>query len=282
MRLVKESGNILMHFDSPADAANAASACEGAEPWRQHVDKAMSRGGDRYFGNSAKSFTELVQYASTGVDAAGVAAASIDVNKVQMRESPKDVFGGVYAQAGAEVDVALFLSGEPEHMIDFPLYEAPKAGRVVSLLVGIGGNASVKAKALQTFGSRVMEAVLGLEGIGLEVEVVVGEVASSSGSSISSRVKVKGAGEFLDPTALMFPITDPAFFRGICLANMWNAPKSLWPSYGMDRGSSAHLGRQGDIHSIALDHEVVIPPIVSNSDADKDILSDLLAQLYGE
>src|SRR6266704_3583274 len=68
--------------------------------------------------------------------------ATLDVAESAIRkveaEHTMDTFVPTFDVCGVDVDVARYLSGEPECMVDYPLTPIVKAGRVITLCVGSG------------------------------------------------------------------------------------------------------------------------------------------------
>ena len=276
-------GTWVCEYDSPLDAAEHAmenGESEGRDYFR-HVERRLgSNDYDNFYGDTASSMAEAMDYVRTGISADGVKAADIDAYSVLMQDAPGDMFLGSYDVSGADVDVPMMLMGEPEHMVDYPLTETPKSGKVVHITVPIMANCNVSETALAERGRRVMELLIGLEGIGLQVEVSA--VVSIKGfvdetAQIHQYVHLKKAGEWLDPTQLMFAIADPLFFRAFMFLAMYDSPREMHSklSLGDAFGQSCEPRpyREGSI---------LLPRIMRDADADDDLLGEIRTQLFGE
>src|SRR5579859_5905356 len=117
------------------------------------------------------------------------------------REHMTDTFQPVWDVSGAEVDVARYLSGEPECMIDFPLSKTSKSGRVVALCASIGVSGSVSPSTIQRRGKLITAFALALSRLGHSSELWA-DLSGANGFRI--RILVKGANDELDPAAVMF------------------------------------------------------------------------------
>jgi len=74
------------------------------------------------------------------------------------------------ADSGDDVDTGLFLEGDPEHWIEYPLM--PKANPVVKLVVSISASYGVNAETIFRKGAAIVAVVDGLEASGEETESV--------------------------------------------------------------------------------------------------------------
>lgn len=272
------ANHLLLTFDSPSDAVDAVDANPLVQDWRRHVDKRL-RGQEEldYYGETASSWGQLADYAHYGIDADGVEAAEVDQHNLEMHDAPKSVFDPVEGMAGADVDVTKMLTGDPEHMIDYVLVDNPNGERVITLVVNIGTNCHVTADQMHRHGLSVLSAVLGLEDVGLQVEVIASFTTSGfvHRNYVTQRVHCKRAGEFLDPTKLMFPIVDPVFFRAIGLANLWYAPEAWWEDFEIDQEPAyvGGLGYTSGISSASVEEGEIV--IERNDDALKKVLPHL-------
>ncbi|MFD1044176.1 hypothetical protein ACFQ1S_00485 [Kibdelosporangium lantanae] len=142
---------------------------------------------------------------------------------------------------GSDVDVARYLSGEPENMISYSLVTTPTTGRVISLAVNLGATGGVSVGDMVKRGKSVVALVYALERMGLSTELFAD---SQSGSrdlrpeTTREMVKVKGASDALDPAMIMFALAHPSFYRGLLFASMhahparFHEPLDIGRSYG--------------------------------------------------
>lgn len=116
-----------------------------------------------------------------------------------------------FAEAGDEVDVGMFLSDEPECMIEYPL--EPKRRPVVKLVVSAAFSAGIGAEEIYNRGAAVLAAIDLLEDAGVRVEVDL-DMGTEHGRHQTRRtVPLKLADEPLDRDKLAFAICHPATLR---------------------------------------------------------------------
>ena len=119
---------------------------------------------------------------------------------------------GSPTEAGDEVDVGLYLSGEPECMVEFLLEPRPKP--VVKFVISTTFAAGVDTESIYNRGAAVVAAVDTLEGSGVRVEIELDETISCRTSSrYTRRVFIKRADEALDRDLLAFAVAHASFLR---------------------------------------------------------------------
>lgn len=141
----------------------------------------------------------------------------------------------VWDVTGAQVDVGAFLAGTPECMIDYPLTQTSKVGRVVTLVVGVGVNCSVSGQSIIERGRKVVALALALTRLGHAVEIWADDTQSafSTQAKLFQRVLVKGVDDEIDPAVLLFALAHPAFQRGIKWATWDGLPASHREGYSL-------------------------------------------------
>jgi hypothetical protein len=110
-------------------------------------------------------------------------------------------FTPVWDVSGATVDVARFLSGEPECMIDFPLRQTVTAGRVITLVSSADCN-----MGSDWLSRGIMATGLGmaLHRMGYATEMWTDNYGLSPLADQYQRVMVKSTSDEIDPARLMF------------------------------------------------------------------------------
>lgn len=216
---------------------------------------------------------EAIALAREGLPAEGIEAAAIADDAVTSVEHEYDVpsFASYYDVTGSDVDVARYLSGEPENMIAYTMVDTPKVGRVVTIVVGIATLANTKAWQIAKRGRAIMALIFALEKLGLQVEVI-GNALSNGVSgrrenhySIRTVVTLKRAGEALDPAALMFALTHAAMFRAFVIPLRLLAGTESWRERSGFNSPGGHTVAGGD-PSVFGDDVINLPPIVSGKD----------------
>lgn len=126
--------------------------------------------------------------------------------------------------SGSEVDVAAYLAGIPECMLETELHSLSTQGRVVTFLVPAGYSCRAdhpaiinRGKALCVLGAAIVRA-------GHSIEVWSGFASRCPGLDARCRAvtKIVSAGEPFDPGRLMFAMAHPAMLRR-CWLGVWDA-----------------------------------------------------------
>ena len=124
------------------------------------------------------------------------------------------VFVPVFDVCGSDVDMGRYMSGEPECMVDYPLAQVVKAGRVITLCASMSVSGAVDAKSIVRQGQAVVALALALSQLGYAIEIwsdLTGKTYSDAYSV--TRVLVKSADDVLDPERIMFALAHPAMLR---------------------------------------------------------------------
>jgi len=132
--------------------------------------------------------------------------------------------GWQYDVAGALPDVARYLAGDPENMLNPTAEPAPR--RVVRVVVSMSASCKVNADVLYQRGAVAVALVDALETCGTRVDVVVAHChsASSNPDNLANTralaVTVKGAEDAADVDRLAFALCHPATLRRLQFAYM--------------------------------------------------------------
>lgn len=169
-----------------------------------------SRGNDARF-HGTSTWEEAVELArGTTISPVGIVAGGSGRSFGLALDASYDV-------SGAEVDVARYLSGEPDNMIEYALKPAPRSGRVVALQVDVGAEWDVPCAEIRSHGAAALGLadVLRRHALGLDVYVTwcVVPPASQSRHSWQMVVKVQSSDEPFDASRVEFAITHPAMLR---------------------------------------------------------------------
>lgn len=239
MRVNKNGKIALVEFDSPLEIA------EVVKRDYEHVDglKYLRRGGEEKWYGGIKNMDEVQQMARIGwadkvddwMDIAESSLTSVE------RDFDVPVWTSNYEVSGSDVDVARYLSGEPENMIQFHMIQATRVGRVVSLAVNISASAMVSAKTIEARGKCVMALVYALERMGIRTEIYADlqvKGGYGSGGKMYGRIitKVKEASEILDPAVVSFTLAHAGFFRALGIPAMHAFPNEFHEPIGVGGG----------------------------------------------
>lgn len=114
------------------------------------------------------------------------------------------------AVSGDEVDVGLYLSGEPECMTDYQLKLTPSYGKVAKIIVNCVASCSVKAATMQHRGAAACILIDALESSGVRCEVWM---LPTTSEVFYSKVLVKKADQHVEPDRMAFMLSHPAVLR---------------------------------------------------------------------
>lgn len=207
----------------------------------EHMDE-----GRAFYG--ADTMQEAIDLARTGLPRDGVKALDTAATKVEETERELMIprFHSLYAVDGADVDVARYLSGEPENMIGYYLDEAPGIGRVATLVVSISYSAGISTKTITKRGHAIMALLEAIERTGMQTEVwsdhttsdnynyFGGDAAVPSGAStIRQAVKIKSPGELFDPSTFMYVFTHTSMVRALGFNTMHTFPEHLHQQFSI-------------------------------------------------
>lgn len=131
--------------------------------------------------------------------------------------------------SGDEVNVAMYLAGEPEHMLEWVPSEDQVSRRALCLLVGHSISAGCSARALFIRGQAVIALLRALALLGYELEVWSEETVDNSYSNL---VRLHAAGSVMDESAVEFAIGNPAWLRRLLFAAEEMEPMDIRKRHG--------------------------------------------------
>jgi hypothetical protein len=120
---------------------------------------------------------------------------------------------------GYEPDIDRYLDGEMECMWEDTMVEAPRMGKVYTLLLSGSVSAHVDTDTVIKRGVAIIGLVEAFQMCGAELEIwVENSCTSGTGGQWSSLVRVCRAGENVDIDTLMFPLGNPDWQRRFSFA----------------------------------------------------------------
>ena len=121
--------------------------------------------------------------------------------------------------SGDEVDVGMYLTGEPECMIDYQLRLTPSYGKVAKVIVNCSASCNVNSGIMFRRGAAACILIDALESAGVRCEVwTMPMVTESRKTQFTSEVLVKKADQHLEPDRLAFMLAHPAVLRRLGFA----------------------------------------------------------------
>ena len=200
---------------------------------------------------------------------AALTVAETAVTTVE-RDMPTAAFPLVYDVAGCEVDVSRYLAGTPENMIDYPLAEISKAGRVITLCASISASAAVSPDSIKRRGQTVTALALALSRLGYATEIYAEMTTTNGGYKCSIRTLVKEARDMIDPERLMYALAHPSMLRVLTFCSFWGLPE-LW----VNRIGKHGIGAPCDPIKDLPEGTIYLPCVFSDHDvpdADRQLL----------
>ena len=159
--------------------------------------------------------------------------------KLLLREEFKTIQPSIIktmGTSGGAVDVAAFLSGEPECMVDYRFDEAPQ--KFVNFYIGISASWTVTAHTLLKRGAVIYTMIRAMEILGYSMSLkICCRFESYCHSKAFYSVQVKKAGEYLDPSVVAFWMTSPAVLRRLFFRLAEDSSEEERREMGFRRGS---------------------------------------------
>ena len=185
----------------------------------QNPEPRSSNGHDSDF-SLTKSLKEAI---ALGLD--GWSEVRPDVEKQlaelesQIAEHVEPAFKAQHGVVGGAVDIARFIQGEPECMIDYVTEPLARMGRVVKVLVNMVFSSYVKTADVVQRGVVAVGLIDTLHKLGVGVEVWIEMPTATdgvdSGDVNSQLVLLHDSGELLDVDNLMFGMCHPSMLRRV-------------------------------------------------------------------
>ena len=201
-----------------------AAAAERRAPLGPGIDGGDLNQADGWAGGS---LDDCLSMARSGWLEELPAALEIAEDAVSMceREHEIEVFQPAWDVSGAEVDIARYLSGEPENMIDYPMAATSRVGKVITLCASVCYSSALEAETVIRRGQIITALAIALGKLGHSVELWAdistekGLSGSNSGwERVSIRVLVKGANDTIDPASILFAYAHPGMLRRLGFA----------------------------------------------------------------
>lgn len=215
----------------------------------EYADAAAKRvdqnGHDVYDFGSAFAFEDALKGAREGWPEQLDETLEIVESAIALCEKEHEIetFTPVWDVTGSEVDVARYLTGEPECMIDYPLAKTSKVGKVITLCASMSISGAISAADITRRGQTIVALAMVITQLGHSAEIWLDDSTAPGGTGLASRylmgrtrVLVKGANDTVDPARIMFAFAHPGSLRGLGFAIEHGWPKEFQrlagPSYG--------------------------------------------------
>lgn len=126
---------------------------------------------------------------------------------------------------GSVVDMGMYVTGEPECMIDFPPVEITKLGRVVTICAALTVSGSMSAASMIQRGVVIaaLAEILNQRGLGTEIWVE-SNGSGYNGLTYSHRILIKGTNDTIDHSRILYALANPSMERVIGFAAAFGLP----------------------------------------------------------
>ena len=183
-----------------------------------------------------------------------------------------------YGVSGCSVDIGRYLTGEPECMLDFRVQDV-RSNRVVRVVSSWSVNADVTVDRLEHRGRQVMALIDAIDTAGLQSELWVEFLTEANGYSYRCKVRIKSAGEVMDPDRVRYGMQDVSMYRVLMFRAMELIPTRFHkPLRAFDeKGHAAVTADDG--HGWSDDDDVFLPPLNGNGYEDEDVVTPALRKL---
>ena len=283
MKITQDTHTYRMEFDSVAELIEKVEADGGR---KDYCSDRLANPTD-YLGLDIDSYETLKRLAVSGwteamPDALAIAQETVRTVEAQL---PRELgFSQTFDVAGSVVDIDRYLTDVPECMIDFPLVEIVKAGRVITLCAGLTASASVSWAALNRRGTVIVALALALADMGYGIEIwadITGTQlrprSTATQKAIIVRVPIKLARDEIDPARLMYALAHPSFMRFWGFGAYHLAPEKFQKAIGVRAG---YGGQRDPAHDLP-DGTIYTPKLTAYSGAEDaaELLQGYLHQI---
>lgn len=214
--------------------------------------------------------------------------AKVDGHMEPLRERLGDILGvtteRVHDMIGFEPDIDRYLANEMDCMWDDVMLEAPRSGKVFTLLVDASMTWNNKADDIAKRGAVLCALVESYIMLGYQLEIWIEQSWRGSGPKVKKEMatiltRVNKAGDLLDIDSMMFALGHPDWNRRITWAFVESIPH-LREQYGFD-GTYCGLNRNGlnMTERIQASAQVVLD---GNTNMTRDPLAWILDQLEAQ
>jgi hypothetical protein len=209
---VREDGIYYQQFDSIVDLVDTVKSRPAT--FKAEVQKAG--GGLTMQWSGVDSFPAAYKLALDGWEehTPEILDVASDAVEAVFRTAELPTFVAEHGVSGCEVDVARYLDGTPENMIDYPLRQVVRAGRVITLCASVDGNGGFEARAFVQRGAAVTALAIALSQLGYATEFWVDWTTKMGGRTVAQqRVLIKAPQDSVDVGAMMYAFAHPSVLR---------------------------------------------------------------------
>lgn len=218
-------------------------------------------GGHRGDWTGTRSFNEAVTFATQGGWEPKVAAEFrrlFDQLLPKLRKFTDMNMERFMDTSGCEVDVAAYVTGEPEHMTQWvPEYHEVQK-RALCLLVGASVDAGVTADDLFLRGQAVVALVRSLSLLGFELEIWSEQTVGGADELYSILVRVHAAGSIVDQSAIEFACGNPSWLRRLMFGFEEGEPTDIREAFGFNAGRGGYGRPTSPMHQDIVGADITV------------------------
>lgn len=198
------------------------------------------------------------------------ATARIEAIETDIGEGMNNSFQAVHDTAGAEVDVARFLSGEPECMIESTPIKVMRTGRILKVAVPVCYPNYIETGTVLNRGAAVMALVDAFSRMQHPVEIWAGCAIHGTVKGKTARlvymVKVQAADQPLDMGRIMFALAHPTMLRQLFFSAEHSEDDPIRAGFniGHGYGHAPYDLRPADFTDTDTHNAIILPPLMDN------------------
>lgn len=243
-----------MHqFDSIGKFVDAAVK-NGREGEASHAS--ADRHGNNWAGTA--SFDEAVSHARYGTwkpENMQHFTTMFDTLEPKLRKFVADEMERGRDTGGFEVNMDAYVNGEPEDMFQWMPTESVVQKRALCVIIGHSISAHCSSEDLFIRGRACVALVRALQLLGYELEIWSEETVgagwdSSSKKMFTTLVRLHGAGEIMDESAVEFAVGNPSWLRRLLFGFQEGQTDAIRKQYGFKPGGG--YGQPSGIHHAEL------------------------------
>jgi hypothetical protein len=247
------------------------------DSWDELIHRARLGGSELTDGQRASRRTNATAKEATGVESFQEAVGLLVGGWVEGRDRVKDIASRIssviaplmlkpdatFSESGDEVDVPRFISGEPEHFIEYTMRQTKGFGRIAAIGLNIALASYTPRSVFENRGGALLALIDALESSGVRCELYLSHAVEAEKKSHHEWVvKAKHADQPYEVDRLAFAFIHPAMTRRIG----WSIRETIKGAKGF--GFCEGGGYGGPVNSRAMvDAEFKFERIRNPSDA---------------
>jgi hypothetical protein len=211
MRQEIRGKHLHVTFDSLGDFIESAGSVPEA--------RGVKRLENEFHG--ANSIEEAIGLARKGAVKEGIAGLDYAHDKIE--EMDRDLISQGFQwrfseDTGSEIDVARYLSGDSDYLVEYYLNDVTLSTPVVTLVIGSAVSCAISTDAIMEHGKRLVALVDAIESTGKVVELWIDYLHAESynaseGITARQSILLKAPGQFLDAGQMFHALTHASMFR---------------------------------------------------------------------